>query len=197
MCTVTYATRRAHVRELGIWGCRYQGRRCPQTPYKRGTLGCDKGPDERAYAWRAMSPLGGCAGRRKKGRNSMGCLFLFFSTIGTQRGLGGSTEGYEASASTARSNSRSGTIVSRSEDNETLRGQLSLLLLLRRWFVLAFIVSLIVLVGALFFASAQAYAKDGGSGGGGTSTSGDSGGGGGGGSGGGGSGGGGSGGGDS
>src|SRR5215217_2885591 len=107
-------------------------------------------------------------------------LFCFFSTIGTQRGLGGSTEGYEASASTARSINRSGTIVPRSEDNETLRGQqLSLLLLLRRWLALAFIVSFIVLVGALFFASAQAYAEDGGSGGGDTSTSGDSGGGGG------------------
>src|SRR5215208_2576690 len=105
-------------------------------------------------------------------------LFCFFSTLGTQRGLGGSTEGYEASASTVRSINRSGTIVSRSEDNETLRGQLSLLLLLRRWLALAFIVSLIVLVGALFFASAQAYAEDSGSGGGGTSTSGGSGGGG-------------------
>src|SRR5215216_4337975 len=78
MYTVTYATRRAHVRELGIWGCRYQGRRCPQTPHKRGTLGCDKGPDERAYAWRAMSPLGGRARRRNKGRHSMGGIFLFF-----------------------------------------------------------------------------------------------------------------------
>ncbi len=25
-------------------------------PHKRGTLGCDKGPDERGYAWGAMSP---------------------------------------------------------------------------------------------------------------------------------------------
>src|SRR5215213_1767868 len=83
-------------------------------------------------------------------------LFVFFSTLGTQRGLGGSIEGYEASASTARSTNRSGTIVPRSADNETpLRGQLSLLLLLRRWLALAFIVSFIVLVGALFFASAQ------------------------------------------
>src|SRR5215216_5517960 len=121
-----------------------------------------------------MSPLDGCVRRRKKGRNSMGCLFLFFSTIGTQRGLGRSTEGYEASASTVRSSSRSGTIVSRSEDNETLRGQLSLLLLLRRWLVLAFIVSLIVLVGALFFAGGEAYGQDGGDS---TTTSGDSGGG--------------------
>src|ERR687886_721894 len=179
-----------------MWGCRHQGRRCPQTPHKRGILGCDKGPDERAYAWGAMSPLGGHARRRNKGHHSMGCIFLFFSTLGTKRGLGGSTEGYEASASTARSTNRRGTIVSHSEDNETLRWQqLSLLLLLGRWLVLAFIVSLIVLFGALFFTSAQAYAEDGGSGGGGTSTSGDSGGGGGG-SGGGGSGGGGSGGGD-
>src|SRR5215212_6763365 len=108
-------------------------------------------------------------------------LFCFFSTIGTQRGLGGSIEGYEASASTARSTNRSGTIVPRSADNETLRGQLTLLLLLGRWLVLAFIVSLIVLFGALFFTSTQAYAENGGSGGGGTSTSGDSGGGGGGG----------------
>src|SRR5215218_4706167 len=175
---LTYATRRAHVRELGIWGCRHQGRRCSQTPHKRGTLGCDKGPDERAYAWRAMSPLGGRARRRNKGRHSMGGIFLFFfSTLGTKRGLGGSTEGYEASASTARSTNRSGTILPRSADNETLlRGQLTLLLLLRRWLVLAFIVSLIVLIGALFFASAQAYAEDSGSGGGGTTTSGDSGG---------------------
>src|SRR5215211_2361047 len=120
-----------------------------------------------------MSPLGGCVRRRKKGRNSMGCLFLFFSTIGTQRGLGGSTEGYEASASTARSTNRSGTIVPRSADNETLRGQLTLLLLLRRWLVLAFIVSLIVLVGALFFAGGEAYGQDGGDS---TTTSGDSGG---------------------
>src|SRR5215208_7196693 len=100
-------------------------------------------------------------------------LFCFFSTIGTQRGLGGSTEGYEASASTARSINRSGTIVPRSEDNETLRGQLTLLLLLRRWLVLAFIVSLIVLVGALFFAGGEAYGQDGGDS---TTTSGDSGG---------------------
>src|SRR5215213_9290666 len=79
---LTYATCRAHVRELGIWGCRHRGRRCPQTPHKRrSTLGCDKGPDERAYAWRAMSPLGGCAGRRKKGRNSMRCLFYFMGCI--------------------------------------------------------------------------------------------------------------------
>src|SRR5215212_9392974 len=153
-----------------------QGRRCPQTPYKRGTLGCDKGADERAYPWGAISPLDGCVRRREKGRNSMGCLFLFFfSTIGTKRGLGGSTEGYEASASTTRrSSSRSGTIVPRSADNETLRGQLSLLLLLRRWLVLAFIVSLIVLVGALFFAGGEAYGQDGGDS---TTTSGDSGGG--------------------
>src|SRR5919107_4614873 len=103
-------------------------------------------------------------------------LFCFFSTIGTQRGLGESIEGYEASASTARSTNRSGTIVPRSADNETpLRGQLTLLLLLRRWFVLAFIVSLIVLVGALFFASGEAYGKDGGD----STTSGGSGGGGG------------------
>src|SRR5215212_4282424 len=105
-------------------------------------------------------------------------LFCFFSTIGTQRGLGGSTEGYEASASTTRSSSRSGTIVPRSADNETLRGQLSLLLLLRRWLVLAFIVSLIVLVGTLFFAGGEAYGQEGGDS---TTTSGDSGGGGGGG----------------
>ena len=25
-------------------------------PHKRGTLGCDKGPDERAYPWGAISP---------------------------------------------------------------------------------------------------------------------------------------------
>jgi hypothetical protein len=44
----------------------------------RGTLGCDKSPDERAYAQGAMSPLGGCVRRGRKGRNSMGCIFLFF-----------------------------------------------------------------------------------------------------------------------
>src|SRR5215204_4947000 len=80
-CTVTLSmtVKCTRLRRLGIWGCRHQGRRCPQTPHKRrSTLGCDKGPDERAYARRAMSPLGGCAGRRKKGRNSMGCLFFVF-----------------------------------------------------------------------------------------------------------------------
>src|ERR687889_2547469 len=83
MCTVTYATCRAHVRELGIWGCRHQGRRCPQTPHKRGTLGCDKGPEERAYAWGAMSPRsdGWARRRKKKGGDSVECFlfFLFFS----------------------------------------------------------------------------------------------------------------------
>ena len=49
-----------------------------QTPHKRGILGSDKGPDERAYAWRAMSPLGGRARRRNKGRHSMGCIFFVF-----------------------------------------------------------------------------------------------------------------------
>src|SRR5215218_6738980 len=111
MCTVTYATRRAHVRELGIWGCRYQGRRCPQAPHKRGILGCDKGPDERAYAWRAMSLLDGCARRRKKGRNSTEYLFCFFANRYAQRCLGESIEGYETSASTSRNTNRSRTIV--------------------------------------------------------------------------------------
>ena len=46
---------------------------------EEGYLGVRQGPpDERAYAQGAMSPLGGCVRRRKKGRNSMGCLFLFF-----------------------------------------------------------------------------------------------------------------------
>ena len=54
-------------------------------PHKRGILGCDKGPDERAYAWRAMSPLGRRARRRKKGRNSTEYLFWFFSLIGTPK----------------------------------------------------------------------------------------------------------------
>src|SRR5215212_12100372 len=126
------------------------------------TLGCHEPLDD------------GCGGGGRKAVIPWGASFLFFSTIGTQRGLGGSTEGYEASASTTRSGSRSGTIVPRSADNETLRGQLSLLLLLRRWLVLAFIVSLIVLVGALFFAGGEAYGQDGGDS---TTTSGDSGGG--------------------
>src|SRR5215208_4502474 len=79
---LTYATCRAHVRELGIWGCRHQGRRCPQAPHKRGTLGCDKGPEERAYAWRTISPRSdGWARRRKKGGeggDSVECFFSFF-----------------------------------------------------------------------------------------------------------------------
>src|SRR5829696_6735711 len=73
--------------------------------------------------------------------------------------------------------SRSETIVFRSADSETLKWQPTLLVL-KRWLVLAFVVSFIVLLGALFFASGEAYGKDGGES---SPTSGDSGGGGGGG----------------
>src|SRR5918997_3781120 len=107
-------------------------------------------------------------------------FFIFFLEIPIKEVLDGSREGYEASASIFRSRSsdRSGTIVFRREVSETLRWQPSLFLL-RRWLVLAFIVSLIVLIGALSFASGEAYGKDGGQS---SPTSGDSGGGGGGGS---------------
>ena len=70
--------------------------------------------------------------------------------------------------------SRSETIVFRSADSETLKWQPTLLVL-KRWLVLAFVVSFIVLLGALFFASGEAYGKDGGES---SPTSGDSGGGG-------------------
>src|SRR5918997_3120270 len=107
-------------------------------------------------------------------------FFIFFLEIPIKEVLDGSREGYEASASIFRSRSsdRSGTIVFRREVSETLRWQPSLFLL-RRWLVLAFIVSLIVLIGALSFASGETYGKDGGQS---SPTSGDSGGGGGGGS---------------
>src|ERR687893_2280110 len=103
-------------------------------------------------------------------------FFIFFLEIPIKEVLDGSREGYEASASIFRSRSRdrSGTIVFRREVSETLRWQPSLLL--RRWLVLAFIVSLIMLIGALSFASGEAYGKDGGQS---SPTSGDSGGGGG------------------
>src|SRR5215203_2241097 len=106
-------------------------------------------------------------------------FFIFFLEISIKEVLGRSREGYEASASIfgSRSSDRSGTIVFRREVSETLRWQPSLLL--RRWLVLAFIVSLIVLIGTLSFASGEAYGKDGGQS---SPTSGDSGGGGGGGS---------------
>src|SRR5215208_3419092 len=55
--------------------------------------------------------------------------------------------------------SRSETIVFRSADSETLKWQPTLLVL-KRWLVLAFVVSFIVLLGALFFASGEAYAQD-------------------------------------
>src|SRR5215218_734627 len=71
--------------------------------------------------------------------------------------------------------SRSETIVFRSADSETLKWQPTLLVL-KRWLVLAFVVSFIVLLGALFFASGEAYGKDGGESS--SPTSGDSGGGG-------------------
>jgi len=45
----------------------------------RGHLVVQQGPpDERGYAWGAMSPLGGCVRRTRKGRNSMGCIFFVF-----------------------------------------------------------------------------------------------------------------------
>src|SRR5215218_7753467 len=56
--------------------------------------------------------------------------------------------------------SRSETIVFRSADSETLKWQPTLLVL-KRWLLLAFVVSFIVLLGALFFASGEAYAEDG------------------------------------
>src|SRR5215212_600365 len=128
-------------------------------------------------------PSDGCT-RRRKGHDSVGVgrifyfhFFYFFLNNRRVKRFGRSREGYEASASTSRSSNRRGIIVFRSEVSETLRWHPSLLL--RRWLVLAFIVSLIVLFGALSFASGEAYGKDGGQS---SPTSGDSGGSGGGGS---------------
>ena len=47
-----------------------------------------------------MTPSGGCSRRRKKGHDSIECIFYFLSRIGAQRGLSEGREGYQASANT-------------------------------------------------------------------------------------------------
>src|SRR5829696_3535919 len=77
---VCYAScSRMRTRHMGLAASRktLRGRRCPQTPHKRGTLGCDKGHGREGVRLEAHEPLDGCARRTKKGHNSIWYLFLF------------------------------------------------------------------------------------------------------------------------